>query len=135
VKLELLANKWPGAVVLIWQEGFPSPAKRAAAFLYDLPGGGFAWVEPSYLDAFGPASPASHMRPRATLRLINENVPEMGFAFEDPEDTREHGMVYPYRRDDSAPVPELEAFAASLAASGTTLAAERERIRPAITGA
>jgi hypothetical protein len=108
--------------------------RRSAAFVFDLPGGGFAWVEPAYRDPFGPASPAAHMRPRASVVLLNEAFPNIGFSYADPE-TGEKGMLYPWRRDDLPGAPELEAFSDTLAAEGIDPRAERERVRPAISGA
>ncbi len=54
-----MTRDWPGAVIAITQGG--ETLFRLAAFVFDMPGG-LAWVEPSYADPAGAASPAFHAR-------------------------------------------------------------------------
>jgi len=132
VTIEGLSRGWPGAIVLITRLGDPTPLRRAAVFLFDLPAGGFVWVEPHAWDPFGPSSPASHSRPRATWALISAQHPQKGFFYEDPEETGEKGLVFPLVRYDSPPTADLEAFYDQEVAGGLDLVAERERIRPLV---
>lgn len=129
VSAEQMSADWPGAVVLIWFEGDERPMRRPAVFLFDLPGGGFAWIEPQAWDSFGASSPALHSRPRAKMGAFGAVA---GFGYEDPE-TGEKGLVYPWLREDLPAVPELEAFYAAVAKEGLDLKAERDRVRPALS--
>lgn len=132
MKLETLTSGWRGAVLLIFRQGTPRPLRRSAVFLFDLPGGGFAWIEPSYRDDLGPASPAQHNRPKARLSPISSANPNVGVFYDDDE-TGESGMVYPWRPEDYPPVPELEAFHEAAERDGLDLKAERDRVRPAVS--
>lgn len=134
MNLETLTSGWRGAVLLIFRQGTSRPLRRSAVFTFDLPGGGFAWIEPSYRDDLGPASPAQHSRPHARLNPISSSNPGVGFFYED-EETGESGMVYPWRPEDYPTVPELEAFYAQAERDGLDLKAERERVRPALSAA
>lgn len=59
--LEQVFASWKqGAFVFVDQSG--EKMLRAAAFVYELRGGGFAWVEPSYTDPWGGGTPAMHLR-------------------------------------------------------------------------
>jgi hypothetical protein len=132
ISAESLSADWGGAVLLIWQDGYERPIRRAAVFVFDLPGGGFAWIEPQAWDSAGASSPALHGRPGAKLELFTEGNPGAGFGYEDPE-RGERGFVYPWLAADLPPVPELEAFYANIATDGLDLKAERERVRPALS--
>lgn len=69
---------WPHAVVFIRSKETGAEYVRPAAFVFDTPGG-FAWVEPQYIDPYGASSPALHIR-QATIE------PEgAGFRFDGPE--------------------------------------------------
>ncbi len=103
-------------------------------FIFDLPTGGFVWVEPHAWDPFGPSSPASHSRPRARWAPISPEHPAKGFNYEDPE-TGERGLVFPWVRDDWPPTRELEAFYDEDVAGGLDLRSERERIKAILIGA
>lgn len=134
MKIGELSKQWPGAILLVFREGTDAPLTRFAAFVYDLDEGGFAWVEPSYLDPLGPSSPALHKRPRADVAYLSERRPELGASFVDVE-SGERGMIYAWDRDDPPPVPDLEAFEAALKQAGMSRQAERERIRREVRGA
>lgn len=98
---------WEGAVVFIDGERLPRPA----AFVWIEEGGAVTWVEPSYADPWGAASPALHRRESGV-----EALPY------DPEtDTRLVGDA-------------LEWFAGWLKANGKTWAEERERLRVILEG-
>lgn len=132
---EALALNWRGAVLLIFRKDNPGgrPLRRSAVFLYTLPGGGFSWVEPHAWDPEGASSPARHDRPRAKLSWLSPGNPNVGLLYEDDE-VGESGMVYEWRPDDYPAVPELEAFYAQAERDGLDLKAERERVRPALSG-
>ena len=134
LSVEKLSADWRGGVVLIWQEGEERPLRRAAVFLFDLPGGGFAWIEPQAWDSVGSPSPALHARPRAKWAPFTDGNPAAGFGYDDPA-IGERGLVYPWLAPDLPGVPELEAFYANVATDGLDLKAERERLRPALSGA
>ena len=55
--IEQQTQGWEGAVIVITENG--RSQFRPAVFVYDIPDG-FAWVEPSYADPVGAASPAFH---------------------------------------------------------------------------
>ncbi len=58
--LEAIFASWRGAIVHIdFHDGIPM--FRPAAHVFGTPSG-FAWVEPSYADPYGAASPAFHKR-------------------------------------------------------------------------
>lgn len=130
--VEGLSQHWQGAVVLVYRSGMPEPIQRAAVFLFDLPGGGFVWVEPHAWDPFGPSSPASHARPHATWSPMYAENPAKGFNYEDPE-TGENGLVFPWVRRERTRVRELEAFYDEDVAGGLDVVAERQRIRAILT--
>jgi hypothetical protein len=128
--LENLTKDWRGALLLIFRGDDP-PIVRPAAFLFDMPLEGFAWVEPHYLDPLGPTSPALHSRPAASLSYLSERRPELGLSFVDPE-TGERGMIYEWVPDDLPRAPALDEFAAQLKAEGRTMQGERERLRTSV---
>lgn len=134
VILENLTKKWAGTIIMVFPPGGGAPLVRYAAFVFDLKAGGFAWVEPSYLDPLGPSSPALHKRPGASVALFSERRQDLGASFVD-DDTGERGMIYEWVRSDPPPVRELEAFEDALKELGTTAGAERERIRAEVSGA
>lgn len=114
--LEDGTRDWRGAVIVITQEGRTLFAP--AAFVFDVPGG-LAWVEPSYADPYGSASPAFHRR-AGTFTAWN--------AIEAP------GLkvgVLPYEpgEDQDLVGDALEWFAGWLKAEARTWAMERERVR------
>lgn len=91
---------WQGAVILL-DDG----SARPAAFVWANPGGGVTWVEPSYADPAGAASPALH--------------------------TRESGaeaLPYEAKTDRVLVGDALEWFRGWLEAEGKTWAEERDRL-------
>ena len=137
ISVEEISKDWAGSVFLIFTKpgaGESSkPIRRAGVFVFDLPGGGFSWVEPHAWDPDGASAPARHDRPGAKVTLISAGKPAVGFLYDD-DDTGETGMVYPWRPEDWPAVPELEAFYAQVERDGLDLKAERDRVRPALSG-
>jgi len=122
IEPKLLA--WRGAVVLV-DAGRPDAVVRPAAFVYGIPGGA-AWLEPSYADPVGAASPAWHER----LGTIVET--EAGFRVVTPEGTVV--AFVPYDREDNGDLvgDSLEWFARWLESEGRSWASERLRMRASI---
>lgn len=114
--LEDGTRQWPGAVIVITDAS--GTAFRPAAFVFDVPGG-LAWVEPSYADPAGAASPAFHRRAGSFT------------AWNAIESTGAKLGVLPYAPGEDADLvgDGLEWFAAWLTAEGRTWAEERERVR------
>jgi len=54
-KLNEVTQRWPYAAITIGNRINGASFMRPAAFVYDVPGG-FAWVEPAYLDPYGASS-------------------------------------------------------------------------------
>jgi hypothetical protein len=128
--LEDEAATWRrGAVVQINQGG--ETGFRPALFVFALPGGGAAWVEPSYLDEIGAASPAFH----AVAGPVEDVTPGGSpIAFFDLGGASWSATVYPADDDDPADVLEALRWAlAELQRRGTTWEAERARILAEIT--
>lgn len=114
-EFENLSAGWRGAVVAIDQGGIVS--LRPAAFVFDVPGG-VAWVEPSYADPAGAASPAFHAF-KGTVGGNTVTAPG-GMLIE----------VLPYESADAGVIGDgLEWFASWLAAEGRTWEQERARVR------
>ena len=115
--LEDGTRDWPGALIAIEEDGQIS--FRPAAFVFDVPGG-LAWVEPSYADPMGAASPAFHVW-RGTRREWNlfarPGNRQMQVLAYDPDDNRD--LVG----------DALDWFADWLKAEGRSWAQERERVR------
>lgn len=114
--LEDGTRAWPGAVVVITDRN--GAAFRPAAFVFDVPGG-LAWVEPSYADPAGSASPAFHRR--AGTFTAPGKMAGAGFEVE----------VLPYEPGQDADLvgDALEWFSGWLKTEGRTWAQERERVR------
>lgn len=107
--LEEVTRDWPlGAVIAISAGG--ETLLRPAAFVFDVPGG-FAWVEPSYADPSGAASPSFHRRPASD---IDSGAVQVLQFFEVDADAVGDGLLW---------------FADWLKAEGRTWAEERERVR------
>lgn len=115
--LEDLSRDWVGAVMIYGRAGadalvFP------AAFVFDTPDG-LAWVEPSYADPMGAASPAFHRRAGS----LSAPGKLQGVDFEI--------QVLPYAPDEDRDLvgDALDWFADWLKTEGRTWAEERERVR------
>lgn len=113
--LEQGTAEWAGAIIVISEGG--EQYFRPAAFVFDVPGG-LAWVEPSYADPAGAASPAFHRR---------------AGTFTAPNILRAGAMqieVLQYLEVDADLVGDsLDWFAGWLKTEVRTLAQERERVR------
>jgi hypothetical protein len=133
--VETVSADWPGAIILIFRPG-QETLRRAAVFLFDLPGGGFSWAEPQIWTSgeLGPTMPCIHDRPRAKLDLISERRPELGFNYRDDE-FDERGLVFPWEPGGWPETPSLAAFKALADVEALDLKAERERVRPALSAA
>jgi len=94
---------------------------RPAAFVYDVPGG-IAWVEPSYADPYGAASPALHVRRGERTAATRFEGP--GFKVE--------VIAYTPGLDADLVGDALEWYAGWLTAEGRTWHDERERVRAMI---
>lgn len=114
--LEDGTRDWPGATIAITQDG--DTMFRPAAFVFDVPGG-VAWVEPSYADAAGAASPGFH--------VWRGDRKDWGI-FTRPDGSRLSVLQYEQDHRDLIGDP-LEWFAAWLKAEGRTWSQERERVR------
>lgn len=57
--IEQFTSNWKGAVITLTSKADGFVMVRPAVFLFDHPGG-LAWLEPSYADPWGAASPAWH---------------------------------------------------------------------------
>lgn len=123
--LEGEAATWRrGAVVQINQGGETS--FRPALFVFALPGGGAAWVEPSYLEESGAPSPAFH----AVAGPVEDVTPERSpIAFFGLGGASWAATAYPADDEDPADVLDALRWAlAELKRRGTTWEAERARI-------
>lgn len=108
---------WLGAVIIISGEDGGAVA-RPAAFVFDVPGG-LAWVEPSYADPMGAASPSFHRREgeRESWNTIKAGSASVSaLPYEPAEDADLVGDA-------------LDWFADWMKAEGRTWAQERERVR------
>jgi hypothetical protein len=115
--LEDLTGDWLGAVVIYRQAG-ANDLVFPAAFLFDAPDG-VAWVEPSYADPIGAASPAFHRRQgqrTAPGRFVGNGWTIDLLPYDPAEDRDLIGDA-------------LDWFAGWLKAEGRTWAQERERVR------
>lgn len=110
-----------GAVIIITMQGDDTPVIRPGAFVFKT-AEGMAWVEPSYADPSGAASPALHMRAgQWDGHILNGK----GWRVE----------VLPYEAADVDLVGDsLEWFAGHLKAEGLTWAQERARVQAMIAG-
>ncbi len=124
--IESMMNFWDkGALVLIFDGGLREPMIRPAAFVYAIPGG-FVWVEPSYADPWGAASPGMH------IRCGDLEATDDGFTMAKPD-----GLISvcpfdpldPATEDEGAP---LRWFADYLRENGLQWRDERERVRTLI---
>ncbi len=120
--LEAGTRDWPGAVIAITSPG-GATMFRPAAFVFDAPGG-LAWVEPSYADPWGAATPALHVF-QATREAWNAFV---------LADGRRLGVL-PYADDADLVGDGLEWFRDWLRAEGRTWQQERARVLALIEGA
>jgi len=127
--LETEAATWDhGAVVQINQGG--ETYFRPALFVYALPGG-VSWVEPSYLDPMGAATPAYHV---AAGPVIDVTQPRSHIAFFSAHGTGWQATIYPADAEDPPGVIEaLQVGLAMLKGRGTTWAAERQRLAVELT--
>lgn len=108
-----------GAVVIISMSGEARPMTRPAAFVFET-AGGIAWIEPSYADPAGAASPALHVR---TGRREGDALIGSGWRID----------VLPYEAGDQDLVGDaLDWFADWLRAEGRTWQQERDRVRAMI---
>lgn len=128
--LEAEAATWlRGAVARVDQGG--DVMQRPALFVYVLPDGRTAWVEPSYLDPYGAASPALHYAQQA-VDVTPDGSP---IAFFEAPSTGWAVTLYPADGEDPADVQAALAWAlGELERRGTTWAAERVRVRESIAG-
>jgi len=111
-----------GAVIIITMQGDDSPVIRPAAFVFKS-AGGVAWVEPSYADPAGAASPALHTR---TGEWDGNILAGKDWRLE----------VLPYEAADVDLVGDsLEWFYGHLKAEGLTWSEERARVQALIADA
>lgn len=115
--IEEKVRAWRGAVVLV-DAGRPDAVVRPAAFVYEIPGGA-AWLEPSYADPLGAASPAWHER--------LGQVVETGEGFRVLASDGSAVDFVPYDREDNGDLvgDSLEWFGRWLKAEGLTWEGER----------
>jgi len=125
MSLEAETAHWRAAVVsMLLSDG--QWVSAPAVFLFDTPTG-WAWVEPSYADPMGAASPALHERDGQPERLGTwyRYRPADGAAIEvwefDPEDGNGNDIV-----------EAITWWESWLASEGRTRAQERERLRAEI---
>jgi hypothetical protein len=124
--LEALAGSWTnGALVFIRTEDTGRPMVRPAAFVYATPTG-FAWIEPSYADPAGSATPALHFRDGTPRE-------EAGGGFSMVTTDAERVTVLPNVDGDDLVDGALGWFAGYLADKGVDWAAERERLRDQVS--
>lgn len=125
VSLDEATAAWPHAVIRLRDKQGGAEYTRPAAFVFDAVGG-FAWVEPQYVDPYGASSPALHVR-QATIEPEGE-----GFRFDGPGCS---GTIEPYE-----PSAEqlrdvgycLERFGEWLAEEKKTAAEERAAVQAMI---
>jgi hypothetical protein len=120
-----------GAVVQVTQDG--ETTFRPALFVYALPAGGVAWIEPSYLDPNGPGSPAFHV---AAGPVVDVTPAGTADAFFEAPGTGWAATVY--RADDEDAPDVIEALRVALAElqrRGTTWEDERARLLAEISAA
>mgnify|MGYP000876579174 CR=1 FL=1 len=108
---------WHGALIAIDDGG--DILFRPAAFVFDVPGG-LAWIEPSYADPMGAASPALHVW-RGTRKDWN--------LFTRPGNRRVQVLAYDPQDNRDLIGDALDWFAVRLKAEGRSWAEERERVR------
>lgn len=126
--VEDVASRWTtGALVIVKMSG--ETMYRAAAFVFG-DGDGLVWVEPSYLDPMGAATPAMH-------RAGGAHVQPFGSAFNIVADGGSWSVTladYIPEEDADQIGPQMEFFRLQLEAAGTTWEAERERVRALVFG-
>lgn len=113
---------WPHAVIRLRAKETGSEYVRPAAFVFDA-ADGFAWVEPQYIDPYGPSSPALHVR-QATIEADGE-----GFRFDGPGWYGAIEMYEPSAEQLRDVGYCLERFEEWLAEEGKTAAGERAAVR------
>lgn len=121
--LEATFASWRGAIVHIdFHDGIPM--LRPAAHVFGTPSG-FAWVEPSYADPYGAASPSFHRRegvlaPSGTaFKMAATDGLDIILMPLDPRSHAEHASP-------------LTWFARWIESEGRTWLEERERVRERI---
>jgi hypothetical protein len=126
---ERTAAGWSrGAVAQVTQDG--ETTIRPALFVLELEGGALAWIEPSYLDDMGAASPGLHVAGQA----VDVTPPGAPLAYFAAAGSGWSVVVYPVDEEDPQEVREALAWAlGELEARGTTWAAERARLAAEIS--
>jgi len=120
---ESTAN-WPFAIITIIDRRDGSTFSYPAAFVYDVPGG-FAWVEPSYLDGFGGGATAVHILRGTVLPDIPVGESAPRYVFENDDYT---GMIEMHVGKAERHADSLTWYAAELRRRGKAHAVERERV-------
>lgn len=127
--VEAEAARWErGAIVQIPANG-AGAIYRPALFVFELEGGGLAWVEPSYLDPSGASAPAVHR-----LGQVEDVTPAGAeLVFFRGRGAGWDAVVYPSTdEDDQGPRDALAWGLWQLERMGTTWAKERERLAPIV---
>lgn len=118
--LKSLAPEWThGAIIYLMNRDGAVQATRPAAFVWATESG-IEWVEPSYADPWGAATPAHHARTGtwASFNALQADDYLLEALPFDPEQPESEGIAGPLRW-----------FADHLNRQGTTWAAERARMR------
>lgn len=108
---------WRGAVIML-DVGTPAAIVRPAAFVYEIPGG-LAWLEPSYADPWGAASPAWHER------LGKVAIDGLGVRLVTADGRTVSAVEYDRNDNGDMVGDSLEWFAGWLRSQGKTWAQER----------
>lgn len=120
--LDAEAAGWSGGAVVQIRQG-ASLQLRPALFVYALPAGGVAWIEPGYLDPQGPAVPAYHVAAGPVVDVTPAGADDAFFAA-----PGSGWRATIYRASDEDPPGVADALRwglAQLQQRGTTWAAER----------
>ncbi|WP_011296098.1 hypothetical protein [Cupriavidus necator] len=115
---------WPFAIITLINRRDGLIFSYPAAFVYDVPGG-FAWVDPSYLDGFEGGATAVHILRGAVLPDLSVGEPRSRYVFENDDFTGKIGMHIGKAEHQA---DSLAWYAAELRRRGKTHAGERERV-------
>lgn len=127
--LEQTAKRWNrGAIVAITQGD--AQFFRPAAFVFEAEDGALVWVEPSYRDPYGAASPALHRSITPARDTTSQGSAVVVFEADAETWTAEVLEATEGTAEFSAGAAEaIKWFLADLERSGTTWEEERERVR------
>lgn len=124
--IEQIAAGWRGALIRMQNKRGGFQIVRPAAFVFDAEGG-FQWVEPSFFDVNGAATPSQHYI-EATITIADEGDPFV-FAFDGPEWA---GTIESYSEQTDSAAEALDWLEDYYADNGVDRRVAREQVKASI---